>query len=1072
MTVRFWLLLTLLGASVFAQQDMGVITGIVTDASGSSIPGARITVTNSETNEVRIAESAGTGAYTVGPLRIGSYSLSVEKSGFKKSGVTGIQVSAQDRLRADIQLEVGQIADSIVVTAEAALLQSEESSLAHVVEQRQIRDLPLNSRNFQQLAWTSAGVTPSTRGRDRDSGFNSHGQAVTQNNFIVDGIDNNNNIMGMQDRKAQVVIPSLDAVAEFKVQTSNYSAEFGRNSGAVMIVSIKSGTNAFHGSAYEYLRNDFTDARDTFNYGPRNILKQNQFGATLGGPVRRDKTFFFGSWEGFRQRQGQTDLAIVPTADEKNGIFSTRLATILDPVTGQPFSNNTIPRSRFDPTAAKLLDLWPAPNFAGSGTRQNFSANPPWNLNRDQVDARVDHNLSDNDKIFGRVSINRSDGLRSSIFAPPARGGQGNDRAVDKNSAHSAAFSWTRILRPTLINEFRYGFVRQLVDKRELSTESTAELTKRYGITGIPEDSQLRGLPQFTLSGGITYQGLGEPGSMPNFKIHQLHQFLDSLSWNHGNHSFKFGGDLRWNRSDIFGGDAAHGGFTFDGSGTRISFADFLLGLPAQVNLSTPIHGQMRFRNYLLYAQDDWKVTPRLTLNVGIRYELVSPWFDKHNNQSKLDLDPGPNFNKIILAGACGDSWSCRALVETDTNNWAPRLGFAYRLTPRTVIRSGAGIFYGGQGSLGANGRMVSNFPFYRNVTLQSTPTRPAIQLANGLSPTFLGSATVPANNLNWEVWQTRFPTPQVYQWNFTVQRELRSNFTLTTAYVGSSSNYLLGSYNWNGSAPGPPATEQQRRPIPQWNNINVTSPYGHSNYHGLDVQLDRRFAAGFSLTASYTWSHSLDNLPEQFGAGGGGLMDTRNFAGSRGNSNFDTRHRFVSSSVWEVPVGKGRHWLNRGGLLNAIAGGWEITGLLSMQTGHYFTLTVPNARQRLGSTAIASWWPDRIASGSLDHPSAQRWFDTSAFVLPRNADGSWHIGNAGRDILRGDNPFNIDAGLSKSFRITERFALQFRAEAFNVTNTPTLDDPIVNIESPDFGTVRATISNARQLQFALRLSF
>ncbi|MDQ6700595.1 MAG: hypothetical protein M3Z36_10465, partial [Acidobacteriota bacterium] len=241
---------------------------------------------------------------------------------------------------------------------------------------------------------------------------------------------------------------------------------------------------------------------------------------------------------------------------------------------------------------------------------------------------------------------------------------------------------------------------------------------------------------------------------------------------------------------------------------------------------------------------------------------------------------------------------------------------------------------------------------------------------------------------------------------------------------------------------------------------------------HGLDAQLDRRFAAGFSLTASYTWSHSIDNLPEQFGAGGGGLMDTRNFASSRGNSNFDTRQRFVSSSVWEIPVGKGRHWLNRGGVLNAIAGGWEITGLLSTQTGHYFTVTVPNARQRLGSTSIATWWPDRIASGHLDRPTAQRWFDTSAFVLPRGADGSWHIGNAGRDILRGDNPFNLDAGLSKSFRITERFALQFRAEAFNLTNTPTLDDPVVNIESPDFGTVRSTISNARQLQFALRLTF
>ena len=1051
---------------------MGVITGLVTDSTGSFIPGAKVTITNPETNEVRTGVSSGTGAYTIGPLRIGSYNLEIEKEGFRRSVLTGIPVSAQDRVRADIQLELGQLAESISVTAEAALLQSEESSIAHVVEQKQIRELPLNSRNFQQLAWTSAGVLPSTRGRDRDSGFNSHGQAVTQNNFVIDGVDNNNNVMGMQDRKAQVVIPSLDAVAEFKVQTSNYSAEFGRNSGAIMIVSIKSGTNQFHGTAYEYLRNDATDAREMFNYGPRPILKQNQFGTTFGGPIRRDKTFFFGSWEGLRQHQGQSDFVIVPTADEKNGIFATRLATIQDPTTGQPFPNNTIPRTRFDTTAARVVELWPAANFSGSGTRQNYSSNPPWSNPRDQVDARVDHNLSDRDKIFGRISISRSNAVRGAVFESPARGGQGNDRAVDNNSARSVAFSWTRIISPTLVNEFRYGFVRQKVDKSEISIEPSSELNAKYGILGIPVYTQLRGLPTFTLSGGISFQGLGEPGSMPNFKIHQVHQYLDNLSWNHGNHSMKFGGDVRWNRSDIFGGDASHGNFTFDGSFTRISLADFLLGMPSQAGLSTPLPGQMRFRNYMFYVQDDWKATSRLTLNFGIRYELSTPWIEKHNNQSKLDVDPGATFNQIILAGTCGDSWSCRGLVETDTNNWAPRLGLAYRLTSRSILRGGAGIFYGGQGSLGANGRMISNFPYYRNVTQQSTTTRPAIQLSAGLPANFLGSTTVPVNGLNWSVWQTRFPTPTVYQWNFALQHELRRNLSLTTAYVGSASNYLMSNYNWNGSEPGLPATEQQRRRMPQWNTVDLTSPYGHSSYHGLDLQLDRRFANGLSFTGSYTWSHSIDNLPEQFGAGGGGLMNNRDFASSRGNSNFDTRHRFVGSGIWEVPFGKGRHWINRGGVINAILGGWEMTSLLSMQTGHNFTITVPNARQRLGATGILTWWPDRIRDPKLEERTAQRWFDTSAFVSPRGADGSWHIGNAGRDILNGDGMFNVDAGLSKTFRLTERFSLQFRAEAFNLTNTPTLDDPVVNLESPDFGTIRSTISLPRQLQFALRLRF
>src|SRR2546422_682538 len=373
---RAFLLVPLLSVAL-AQQDMGVITGVITDASGAAVPAARVIVTNSDTRETRTANSSESGAYTVGPLRIGLYSVAVEKQGYKKSVQQDIELHAQDRVRADLKLEIGQMAESVSITAEAPLLQSETSSLAKVVEQNEIRGLPLNGRNFQQLAWLSSGVAPATASRDRDSGFNAHGQPMTQNSFLIDGIENNNNVMGMQDRKMQVVVPSLDAVAEFKVQTSNFSAEFGRNSGAVMIVSIKSGANSFHGTAYDYLRNDIFDSRDTFSYVDRNgdgkadpaVLRQNQFGATFGGPVRRNKTFFFTSWEGRRERYQQNDLAIVPAPDERNGVFSRSLAVINDPFTRQPFPDNQVPRSRFDATAVKLLDLWPQPNFTGSGTR-------------------------------------------------------------------------------------------------------------------------------------------------------------------------------------------------------------------------------------------------------------------------------------------------------------------------------------------------------------------------------------------------------------------------------------------------------------------------------------------------------------------------------------------------------------------------------------------------------------------------------------------------------------------------------------------------------------------------------
>jgi hypothetical protein len=1053
---------------LLAQQDMGVITGVVTDASGAAITKAKVEVVNRNTNEHWSVATGPTGAYTAGPFRVGVYSVTVEAPGFRTAVWQGIEVHAQDRVRTDFKLEVGAVLENVSVTASAPLLESETSSLAHVVEQHKVRELPLNGRNFQQLAWLSAGVTQNTLSRDATGGFNAHGQPAVQNNFLIDGIDNNTLVMGLQDLKMQVIVPSLDAVAEFKVETSNYSAEFGRNSGAVMIVNIKSGSNQFHGSAYEYLRNDFFDSRDKFNYNLKAdgkahpaLLRQDQFGASLGGPVRHDRTFFFFSWERFLAHRGQTDLATVPTASERSGIFSPGLAIIRDPVTRQPFAGNQIPLARFDATAAKMVSLWPEANLSSSGTRSNYTRNPPWNTSRDEFDMRGDHNFSLRDRMFARFSRTRYHELRDSVFPTPARGDLDGFRNNSDNPATSGAVSYTHIFKPTLLNEFRYGLSRQKALWQELDKQLLSELTAQYGIRGIPGNDRLFGLPQFSLGGPISYTGLGEPGTMPNYKLSQVHQLVDNLSWFRGNHNFKFGADVRFSRSDADIGNVTHGNFTFDGSFTGISFADFLLGDTASASLSTQLAGEMRFRDYMFYAQDDWKLTPRLTINLGLRYELDTPWYDKHNNMSQLEITPGPDFGKILQAGYCGNSYLCRSFSKLNTNDWAPRVGLAYQLNSRTVIRSGFGIFYGGEGALGANGRPIVNFPYSRNVTKVSSATAPALQLSAGFPSDFLGSTTVPPPNLNWQVWEHSFPIPTTYQWNLAVQREIARNLSFTVAYVGSGSAYISSSYNWNGAPPGPPATEPQRRRIQQWNTISLTTPYGHATYHGLDAQLEHRYISGFSLSASYTWSHSIDNIAERFGAGGGGLQDFNNFSQARGNSNFDVRHRFSAGVIYELPFGAGRKY-----------GGWQLSGLLAMQTGHYFSLSVANARPRLGDTAIGTWWPDRIANGRLDHRTADHWFDTSAFVLPRDASGAWHLGNAGRDILNGDGPFNLDLGLMKSFALRESVHLQFRAEAFNLTNTPTLGDPNTNIESPDFGKVRSTISPPRQVQFAVRLSF
>ncbi|MGH9664464.1 MAG: TonB-dependent receptor domain-containing protein, partial [Bryobacteraceae bacterium] len=392
----------------------------------------------------------------------------------------------------------------------------------------------------------------------------------------------------------------------------------------------------------------------------------------------------------------------------------------------------------------------------------------------------------------------------------------------------------------------------------------------------------------------------------------------------------------------------------------------------------------MRFRNYMFYAEDDWKVTPRLTVNIGLRYEYTTPWWEKHNNMNTLILDPGSAFGTIQTAGYCGGSLSCRSLEQTNPFNFGPRLGVAYQLNNRTVVRAGAGTFFGGQGALGANGREINNFPFNRSVTLSAVGATPALILASGFPTGLLQTVGAPPANANWDVWAKHFPEPAIYQWNFTVQRELVRGLSLTAAYVGSASNYLAGSYNWNGSPPGPPATAPARRPIPQYNTITYETPYGHSSYNGLNVQLERRYASGLTLNAAYSWTHSIDSIAELFGGPAGSIQQTTDFNLSRASSGFDVRQRVVISGVYELPVGKGKAVMNRGGLLNALFGGWQLTSILSFQGGLPFSVTTANALQRLGAGNLADWRADLAGDPNISNPTQNLWFNPAAFALPQ----------------------------------------------------------------------------------------
>lgn len=1058
----------------WAQQDMGSVTGTVRDPTGAILPGVRVTATETATGTTTETTTNAEGLYTLPALKIGAYRVAAELGGFKRAVADAVQISAQSRVRVDLQLELGAMTEEVAVRADAPLLQTETSSLAHVLREEEIKELPLNGRNFQQLAVLAAGVLPAFGHRDREGGFNSHGQWATQNNFILDGVDNNSQVLGLEDRKAQVLIPSLDAVQEFQIQTSNYSAEFGRNAGAVMNVSIKSGTNQVKGTAYEFARHDRFDARDTFAYADRDgdgradpeQLRQHQFGVTIGGPIRANRTFFFVSAEALRSRTTEGSSVTVPTLPERRGIFDPAVVTIRDPATGQAFPGNAIPRNRWDPVAARLLGLLPEPNFVDT-TRANYVSSPKHERDRYQYDVRVDHNFSASDKIFARISRMDVRDDREGPLPPPAVGAPNNETSLNDNQAHSVAVSATRILGPHVVNEARFGFNALETDKHPLVAEAVNE---QFGLR-VAASQPVTGLARMTFTGALGYVPLGDATFTPNYKLSRTFQVLDNLTVMRGRHALKAGADLRWIQADIVGAPQTRGIFNFNGRFTGSSFGDFLLGMTNTRQFSTFQQGNLRERNFMFYVQDDWKVGRRLTLNLGLRYELSSPMFDTQDRMTTLDLSETPAF-RVVRAGDAGDSWSSRALVDTDTNNWAPRLGFAWQPASRWSVRGAAGIFYGTTGGgLGASNRLINNWPVYREVTIRSTPTRSAGQLADGLDESVLGSADVMPENLNWNVWARRFELPTIQQWNLSIQRQLGSELTGTVSYVGSLSRYLPRSYNANSAGIGPPATERQRRPIPALGAISLREPTGTASYHGMETTLDKRLSAGLQYSLAYTWSHSIDDVAELFGAEGGIVQDVRNLAGDRGNSGFDRRHRFAGSSVYELPFGAGRRWFTEGGALGAILGGWQLSAIVSMQSGRYFDVTIPDPTTRLGVTS-SNWRADLVGDPRVANPGPDGWLNRDAFTVPRNPDGSYRFGNLGRNSLLGPGYFNLDAGLMRNFRLGAGRRLQFRWEVFNATNHPSYGLPTTNLLSRDFGTIRGTTSAPRQMQFGLKFIY
>lgn len=1075
MRFSFWLILS---ATLCAQVDTGVITGTVSDPSGAVIPGVKIVVTHVDTNQRTETATNASGFYSAPALRTGRYSVAVSAEGFKPETRTGVDLRVQERLAIDFVLQVGAAASEVTITAQAPLLESETSSLGQIVEARTIQDLPLNGRNFIQLATLTAGTLPSSRTAERDN-FISNGARAIQNSYLLDGVENKNRILGFDRSAAQIIQPVVDAIQEFKVQTSTFSAEFGQAAGGVVNVTLRSGTNEIHGAAFEFFRNSKLDAIPYFQPAGtgRPAFLQNQFGGTLGGPVRKDATFFFGSWQRSREVNAAPQIANVPLAPIRQGNFgATRMydpATVRANPAGSGFvrdlfPNNLVPANRWDPVSVRFAALFPEPNLPGA--TRNYFHNPKERVYNDQYNFRVDHRLGARDNMFGRYSGSGSENTLPALLPPPS-----SNVIKAKPNSQSVAVSETHTFGGSRVNEFRFAFVRTQM----LQVAEGPRRFDEFGVRGAVDDPTITGLPTVPITG---YSTLGTTGpgvlpiaatgstNMPIDKIGRVFQFIDNYSWIRGRHTIKFGGDIQQVSMYGFVTNSARPQFSFNGvytqnpqarPGTGHPYGDFLLGITNNAQVATRSISTIRQRIVQGYVQDDWKASNRLTLNIGVRYELTRPFVEVDDNQANFMLEPGPLFGQFVYANNRGSSGLSRALVDTDWNNFAPRVGFAFQQSQRTVIRGGAGFFYGRDENIGVGRRLQNNPPFFIQSTFIGDQINPLVVFRNGLPANALDPSRV--TNPEANAFPRDFPLPYTMQWNFNVQHQMPGAVVAQVGYTGSGTKKLYYNNNVNLPLPGAGAIDA-RRPIRGVGGVFVYAPIVNGTYHALVAKLERRFTSGSSFLASYTYGHAIDGGRSGNDQDDPVAQDPRNLAANKGSSNYDVRQRFVLSGVYELPFGEGKRWLSSNAVASAIAGGWQVSGIFSAQTGQPFTPTLVNDNTNSGTTAR----PDRLRDGALpeNERTPARWFDTTAFAVP----APFVFGNSGRSILRAPGQVNADVSAARTFTVTERFRLQFRGEFFNASNTPQFGLPNSSIGNPNAGIIGTVVTPERQVQLALKL--
>ena len=1159
-TAALLLMVPFSAAPMRAQEVTGSIRGTVFDPSGAGVPSATVTATQIETGQSRTAACNREGTYVLVLLPVGNYRLEASAPGFQKFVQEGITLSVNEWANVPIHLAVGLATQSVEVTANAALIETADTTLGKTVGEREILDLPLNGRDFSQLGLLQPGVVPITPGLAQAGGslrdgqaYSVNGQRPESNNFLIDGASNVDAVDG-----GFVLKPPIDAIAEFKILTHTANAEFGSNAGSTTNIITRSGSNEFHGGLWEFLRNDKLDSADFFQNATgskKGEFRQNQFGATVGGPIRKNKTFFFADYEGTRIRQAVPQSATVPTqAEISSGYtnFSDMIAlqsgqladangknypigTVFDPATTtstgngqyvrQPFAGNIIPASRLDPNAVKLLALFPGPTQAG--LYNNYNVNRGSSNDVNAVDGRLDEYFSERDQVFARFSWSHNPQFIPGPFAGFADGGGfgAGDQIVN---TMGAALSYTHSFGPTLVNEARVGFNREHTSRVQPFGDDTSNIPGQFGIEGVLQTPGNGGLPYLGI-GGLSQ--LGSTEWLVSDRFSNTIQFTENLTKIYGKHTFKAGVEIQQVGFPWIAPPYSRGGYDFNGQFTSIpnvtdnstGRAQFLLaptaagiGGPDNISLSN-FGGVAADRAYRgAFVQDDWKVTPKLTLNLGVRWDYFTPTGEKYGAQA--NFVPGNPFSgaeyiipsnrqnnpplsasfmqtlqqdgiQLVYSSAHGGS----GLSNVQNTNFAPRFGFAYQATSRLVVRGGYGMFYGAFENRGGYPSLGYNYPFQYSFYYFAPNSQSPMVLPNGQTGTLensiagipLNPALVQGSGLTLRGIQLNYKTPYVQSYNLTLQYQLSHATSLEAGYVASLSRHLetfVGTNN--ASVLLPPGTSIT--PYIPFPDFSPGSPYddtiGTADYHSLQTKLEHRFSKGLNFLVAYTFSKTLTDAGDLLSGGGTGgfrAPDLPGFGikGDWGLAPFDVRHSFVASGSYDLPWGRGRTYMSSGSkLAEGLLGGWSVNWILSLHSGNPQTIGCT-----YGTGADNGCFALYSGASLYTGQGVEHFYNAAAFsnpaVVTQVGQTNYAPLGGGNTQVSGPGFHRLDFSLFKAFPITERKRFEFRIEAFNLTNTPNFAQPgnLNFLDTLNFAKITSTVDNPndpRELQLALKFYF